>query len=203
MQRSHCFNSSPTSVARDLHDDNLKSMAIKDDFTLERTLICSLNRCSSERANDKCVLKKRNDVKSALFSMNKELYIMEKDKVKCVDVVVQVSKPKQVVYTSALQAFIQQLVAEQTRISTVIEDPSFSMLPQRPQKPQLSENVNIPELQESYSSTDLTATENDDESYDDRRYDSISTLGDNDDDHAKYSDLPLLIDISHEMRSFM
>ena len=66
----------------------------------------SLNRCSSERANDKCVLKKRNDVKSALFSMNKELYIMEKDKVKCVDVVVQVSKPKQVVYTSALQAFI-------------------------------------------------------------------------------------------------
>lgn len=128
------------------------------------------------------------------------------EKLKNHSVVVAASKPKKVVYKSALHAFMQQLLTEQTHVSnkyvSVDDDPLFAMLPQK-QRSQLLDSGSIPDLNESYTSSDLTATTEHSGDNDDYRYDSTSTLGDIDDDHVKYIDLPLLIDISREMRTFM
>jgi hypothetical protein len=210
MQRSHCYNSSPTSVViynRDRHNDNLKSIANNDDFTLERTMLSSLHNCSSYQ-KDICFVNKCFDEKPASLSTNKDRQTMGKEKMKLDSIMVCKSQPPQTVYESSLQAFMQQLLAEQNCSSTesfpVVEDSfsTVSMLSLRRQQLQLGDSDSIPELQESYTSSSLTGTENGDTYYD-YRYDSISTLGDNDDSHTKYYDLPSLIDISREMRSFM
>ena len=202
MQRSYCYNESPKSVVlynRDIHNDKWTPF-VNDDS------ICSLHRCTSTTVNEFCFVEGRNDVssKTALSSMVKKHEVAEKSKSD--NVVVAESKPQQVVYKTALQAFIQRLLLEQTCGSSkkdpVVDDFFFSMLNQQQLQSQRLDHGSIPDLHESYTSCDLTATEHSGD-HDDYRYDSTTTLGGNDDDHVKYIDLPPLIDISLEMRSFM
>jgi hypothetical protein len=203
MQNSHHYNSSPRSVAlcnRDIQNDKRTLCVINDSF-------CSLHCRVSTTVNDFCFVEKRDDVsgkKSTLTSMDKKHKAIEK--LKNDIVVVSASKPKQVVYKTAMQAFMQQLHAEQTHGSNknlpFVDDSFFTMVPQQ-QQTQLLDSGSLPDLNESYTSSDLTATTEHSGDHDEYRYDTTTTLGDIDYHHVKYIDLPPLIDSSREMRTFM
>ena len=177
-------------------------MTIDNDVKITCTLSGSLNR-----GNDVAFTSKQFDEKTALIPIHKEGLFFGTGKMNTETCMEYMSRPKQVVYESALQSFMQQLLKEQTRSSSksiaeaAILIDSMLLLPQ--QQSQHFDMDAIPELQESYTTTDLTTTDSDDDNHGDHQYDSTSTLDENDDENTKYSNLPLLIDMSQEMRSFM
>ena len=204
MQRIHCSNSSPTSVA--LCNRDIRKVIY------ERDIDCTLNLCKATKGKVICLDDHQDNVKvvSCFVDTDKKQKRMEEEIVSNETVVVSTSQPTRVVYKSALQAFMQQLLAEENHTSIAVvpvaDDSVWIDSSQQRQQSHFHDIDIIPELQESYASSDHVATKYDGGG-DYYRFDSFSTVDDDsgDDDHhdEKFSDLPPLIDMSREIRSFM
>jgi hypothetical protein len=194
MQRTHQYNNSPRSVtfcSRNFANDQRESFTIvhSDIFTIhtENNLkVQSQNKESIFRVSKKC-----KDIDRPTHP-TKKIFSLEKDESNESKIVQSISHPPKVIYESPLQAFMQQLLAVQNlSVSSNVDDDQLTIrLP-----PKNKDDTSIPELQESYTSSSDLVTDNEDDDHDDIR--------DIDRKDSDYDDLPPLIDMAREMRSYM
>jgi hypothetical protein len=191
MQSDQCFNSSPTCIAllNDTLDCNdLKSFIIHDD-----TIPCEikLNYSWSQPAS---FVGKRNVVSLFKPELKQQSALLARELNESKAAVATLDPPKAAVYTSALQAFMQQLLAEQTCTPTMVvnDDP---MLIVAFHNDFATAGDDTPELQESYSSSN--------DHIDDEYIDVGDILSSFGDFHMNSVDVPPLIDMKRNMRSVM
>jgi hypothetical protein len=190
MQRNCQYNNSPRSVtfySQDCVNDEQGLFTIADNDILalrgKRNLDFPLTfHVRKNERNEKCDNSNpfTQPIKKTITLEKREL---EKSKV-------DEPKPQEtnMIYESPLQAFMNELLAKQCLPASSIADDHFMIrLPSNQ-----NQDDNIPELQESYSSSDV-ATDNEDD------YNDIHSTEQNE----NYDDLPLLIDVARDMRFFM